>query len=403
MTRGTIVLGSMIFCVGIAHKSAAWANNWTISSFFQQNFGADTNINLTEGESGSVTPTSRTSLGATFRLERENAIWSLSPGVSYTAAGGRDNSISGFDSVNPRFNGAVFYRRPDYTVRARVTVVPDLVSFSQVDDTGRTSSDTIELTTFGSASIDVPVNQLNSASFSVNGRLRTFTENDDALVDNYGLGASAGWNRTVTDLTRVRLSGSVQYFEADDAENRRSVSYSLRGRVSTRLSPDISLTGSLGAAFTESYRDVATADGGRQTVRDTSYTVGPVGDLGFSYALTRDTRFSAGLSQTIDQNSDGVVVNRARVRANLRTQIDERNAVNFGFNFSFQNPLFSGDGDLDVASDRNFSFTPSYSYDLDPDWALTVGYRLRAREEEGDVRISNGVFLSISRGFQFLN
>lgn len=379
------------------------ANDWSISSFFEQRFGADTNLTLEDNDdNGGLRGTSRTSLGAVIELERQTARWVLAPGVAYTAVTDGDNNLNGFDDVNPRVNGSVDFEQDRFSIGASVNVVPDLVSFTQFDDTGRTNSDAVQLTVSANGDLDYRIDSLNDISFGINGRLRTFSENDESLVDNRAIGSSVAWSRTLTPDTRGRLSGSIQYFEADDDENRRSTSYSLRARISTTLSPDLSITASLGASITDQLRDVQTPEG-TVTERSTSYTLGPVGDIGFNYALTRDTRFSFNLSQTVDQNSEGRVVNRANVSANLRTQIDERNAVDFGGGFSFQNPVFSGDDDLDASNNQTFSFSPSYVYDLTEVWSVRVGYQFRARQsDDEDIRVSNGVFLTIARNFDFL-
>jgi hypothetical protein len=112
--------------------------------------------------------------------------------------------------------------------------------------------------------------------------------------------------------------------------------------------------------------------------------------------LAPETEYRLGLSQGVDQNSDGALENRTVLRAGVSTRLTERIRAGVDATAGYQSPL-DGEG-----SDRTFlSLTPQLSYDVTPDWSASVGYRFRAADRD-DLETSHAVFLQLSRGLSLL-
>lgn len=190
------------------------------------------------------------------------------------------------------------------------------------------------------------------------------------------------------DFLSFTLSTGATLFENDDDD--RSLSYSLTGGLAREINPRLDLDASLGV-------NVVDQESG-DDAGDDGISINPTGSLGFSYQGP-DYTLGLGLSQGINQSSDGDIVSQTTLSGNAAYRITSLSSIDLAIQARNQSPL-----EGDSGNDQRFtvSVSPSYSVRLTSSWRATVGYRLRFEDEDGDTGLSNGAFLQVSRNFDLL-
>jgi len=377
----------------IVASAPVGAVDWSVSGFFSQRIEATSNSGL-DGEGGVVGAIS--DLGMAFRLATPTTQWTLAPGVRgalYTGPGD-DGSL---DDFGFRFNGSVAHQAPRSSTTASFSVIPDSTTFSDFDSGGNSRNrNTTQITYSANMGYTYNINEINSLSLSAFGRKRDFTEQSADLEPSLSFGGGATWRRELDPATAGSLGFTVTRFTADSLEDPESLSYEVRAGLDRQLSPRATLGGTLGVALVDSERNRVRPGG---TVREDDLSPSFVGDLTLSYAAAPDTRYTFGLSQSIDQNTDGTVESRASVSAGVQHSINRRSRAGLTGRLGFNNPVFDDGGDT---SDRiTLSVQPAYFYALTPNWDASLGYALRVEDANG-VETSHQVFFQISRGLSFL-
>lgn len=377
----------------IVAAASAEAADWSVNGFFSQRFEATSNNNL-DGEGGVLGAVA--DIGLAFRLSTPTTQWVLAPGLRgalYTGPGD-DGSL---DDLGFRFNGSVAHRRPRSNTTASLSVIPDSTNFTDFDSGGGTRNrNTTQITYSGNLGYTYDVNTINSVSLSAFGRKRDFNDDAADLEPSLSFGGGATWRREIDPATSGSLGFTVTRFTADSEEDPESLSYEIRAGLDHQFSPRLTLGGSAGVALVDSERNRVRSSG---TVREDDLSPSFVGDLTLSYAASPDTRYTFGLSQSIDQDTDGAVESRASVSAGVQHSINSRSRVGLTGRLGFNNPVFDDGGDT---SDRvTLSVQPTYTHALTSNWDASLGYALRIEDDSG-VETSHQVFLQISRGLSLL-
>lgn len=367
----------------------ARALDWRIGGFVSQRIEADTNVDLDPNDSqaayGSITD-----VGVSFRADTKTTTWFLAPGVRgsvYVGPGGGGD----LNDVQPRFNGSVTHRAPRYQLNGALSVVPEFGSQADFGDNSNTGNTL--LTINGETGI---VYSLDSDDrLSVNGfvTLREFTSSLSSFSPTTTWGSSVSWARDLTPRTTGSVTTSFRNFDSQDADNQHGQTYEIRLGATHQATRRFSFDASGGVSLTDSTRDLA--GGGSENDR----AIGFVGGISGTFAATQATRFSAGIEQTVDQTALGEIESRIGLTLGASHAINPRASIGMDARLGFQNPTFSGPS---ADNRRTLSVAPSFSYELNADWRASAGYILRAEDQDAGTAVSNLVFLSISRGLDFL-
>jgi len=374
--RSSIVVAALI-----ATATSGFAADFRATGFYSQRF----DVRASGGASGRGDDEddfrfrTRANLGLNLQVLTPRLQLRLAPGVSGSLSSADDAD----QDVNFRLNSSLAYTAPLTTVTGSLSVVPEFVEEAQFEDTGRVDTTSTQITVSGRLGVSRQVSPRTSLSVSGTARTRTFTGSTPTLSETRSFGVSSGLSRLLAPETSANLSTSLRYFESDNDTN--SYSLNLAPGFSHRVNTRLQLAGSLGAAFTLSERQ----DGSDET------DFSPVGSLNVNYNLA-DTSYSLGVSQDIDQTSEGALEAQVRLNGGVTRRINSVSNIGVSAAFGFQNPLFATEDER-----QTFSISPRYSYDLTEDWALSTGVRFRASNDE-DFEDSTVVFLQVSRGLSFI-
>lgn len=427
----------------------AQAGDRSLVGSISQQFLGDSNVQLRRGDGASFG--SITSLGLRYADERATSTFSLSGSASFSAFTGRDNdNISG---LFPSIDGGYVVRRSTrtlgFTFGARVQPVdffqntnitvpgaPPPPGEEDPDEETPDAERNIRTDAFrirGNAGItyDQQVNSRESVSASLFGSFIDFTESDDELVPSQTLGFTAGWNRTFTSKVSGGFNSTVRYFQADDVDDRRSVSIDLVPGLSWQRTPNEGYSFSLGPAFTYTEREVPLLGGGVRNEREETLSARGSASMTFTGDVST---FSAGVTQAVEPTDEGVVANRTSVRLAWNRRLSSTSSLNLNGGATFRTAL-SGDTGPDSDIDRVFgrvqagyqrsintvssanAFTfyqvndddnidrgtvglgASYSYRLTEAVNANLGYTYRLEDSRES---SHRVFLTLSRGFTLI-
>jgi hypothetical protein len=323
---------------------------------------------------------STTDLGLSFVLRGPRTAAVVSPGARLVLSSDREFEAR---RINPRLNASVTHRLRRSQLSGGLSFVPRLTTDAQFEDTGVVDQDVLQLDGSANLGYDYFVDPRNTLSAGASFSIREFTDETEDLVPSRTVGATLGWSRRVNSTTSASLSTRGRLFTNDDGVESRSVSFTIGG--SHAVNNRLAVNARLGPSITD--RDGGSGDG--------STTFGLVGDASLSYDAGDET-FRLGVSQDVDQGSDGSLRNVAAASASYSMQINSVSSLSFSGRVTAQNPLF-GDASDGV---RTVSIGSTYTYDLTENWNADVGYRLRLRQsDDADLRYGNTVFLSLRRGF----
>lgn len=217
---------------------------------------------------------------------------------------------------------------------------------------------------------------------SVNGGVsyqRRFFLDDVENLDTFSsVSSNAGYRRSLSPRLSASLSTSARRFMSDAEDGSDSTSLTLSSGANYSLDPSQNLGVTLGLTGTD--------DG---ETFDTSFSGGAT----YGYAGD-DTTLNLSLSQSVDQNEDGEVVQILALRGSLGHRLTQRSRVSLGLGMTIETPIGGDPGNPD------FLVAPTFQHDLSPQWAVAVGYQLRASSTSD---ADNRVFARISRSFSILD
>lgn len=374
--------------------SAAPAD-WAANGFFSQNFSVNAGDFFEDGEEfiEDTFLQSTTDVGVSISGRTPRASWSFSPGLRASVSTAEEENRSFTDVVRPRFNGAFSYAGPRYGLSAGLSLVPDFTNETQFEDTGIVERDVLQITAAGNLGFRYTVDQRNSLSLSGAATFRTFTGPTETLEDTRTYSLSGGWSHAATPRTSLSLGSSWSYSPRLSQSGTSAQTVSMTIGANHRLNSRTGLSATLGPAV--SFLSTRTAAAGGGFVEEDTVDGSVVGSLGFSYSGLRSS-VSFNVNQNVDQNSEGQIVNRTSLSASYGYTLTSRSRISIGSTLGSQTPLLAD------ADRQTLSVTPTYSFQVNQDWSLQAGYRLRAERREGDVGVSNFVFLGVSRGLTFL-
>ena len=243
----------------------------------------------------------------------------------------------------------------------------------------------------------------------------------------------------VSPVTTGRIQLSFSRFEAEDAVRTQRDRIGLRFGIRHEFSRVLVLNASLGPSWIITRQRIPdTREERRGLDGNLSLTYSlPNGTIGLSLGATTDqdgTRRSLNLSRSLDlprgalSGSVGVTRDadgqqRATSRLNYRhnlptgnlsvqasrdfaTNVDDETeaftALSVGYNHTINSvSSLSLSARYLARTDDRASFTATYRHALTRDWSLNMGYRFDAVERTAGRTRNHGVFLNLSRSFEF--
>lgn len=380
-----------ILFVFTALTMAAWSSraaDWSAVSVLSERLEFDDNLGVdidTPGDIFAATSTATLDITADDPDYRFTANGELSY-TDFSGPGSEDepNSLSetisaGLDLPGPRhtlsFSGS--FSRSD------TTFTDTLEGFEEL---GVFTVQTNKISFSGTGNLEVEVDRTNSLTFSASGQSVDFEDANAGLTPFITYGVTTGWSNRVTEATTASLSGSVDIFEADNDENTENVSYTATGQLEVAINERLSVTGLAGVTVIDSTTDVL-------GVSQSSTSVGPVFDAGFSYSLS-DTSLNFSVSQSVSASALGDLRERRSYKMGLDHQVNSRETFSLQASYTSQDVVSGGGG---APATVFVSVSPTYTFNLARYWSLSVGYQFRYRDDETGSATSNKVFGTVSR------
>jgi hypothetical protein len=380
----------------------AHAIDWRGSLGFSQAFATGGGIDT--GDEPDTEVTSSTSLSFDFVGETPRARLTFSPGVSLFFS--TDDDFSASEAIQPNFRGSIATFGSRTRLSSSLSLTPRFVPRNQAvegvfddpfddeepppdiglddDENTRRRGDAtvLQIDANFNTSVNHAIDTRNSLTGGFFVRRREFSDNadDDDLEPSTSFGVNGSWSRQLTPLTSGSLSATARQFLPDEGDEDNTRTYSLSAGLSTRFSPRLSASGSLGLSVTEA---------------DSEVEPGLVADFGFNWRATSQTSMFASLSQTVEESTNGEIDTVVAGNLGFSTTLTQRSSFSTSARLSFENPVFDSESDGDL----NISVGPTYSYQLTENWRLSATYSLRYETDDDEDDLSSRFSVRLGRAF----
>lgn len=387
---------------GIAGPAAP--DGWSLSAAVTGELRGITNPNLDPDRTDDFA--ARASLGIQATAVRASRISTLSitGGISPTVGEDIPDNTIGFLAPNLGANLSMAMNERT-SIRARLSGRLISTAFTDqlfgLDEDGNIdpstatlfTGDAIQATLSGGLGLSWDATARDSFSFGLNATRVDFFDGTTVLVPNTAITFGAGWSRPLTPRLTGRLSTGIGWFTAESTEDPQSVSFNLSAGAGYQVTPRLDLSGGLGFALTRTEETVAAGFRTRNT--DFSLT----GNLGLSYDGPDDS-LSFSLRQGVQPSSLGNLQDTTSLVLSYAHRVNTVSSLGISGRVQVQN-AFTAQG-IDNDQTLALRISPFYSYQLDADTALRLGYSFDLSDETGDTATSHSVFLSLRRGFDLL-
>lgn len=293
-----------------------------------------------------------------------------------------------FDSIDPNFATAFQRRTRDWTfgLNGRFDIQP--TSVTQLEDTGLTDEDVLQISGNVGASIAYNVTPRDSVAVSPSYQILRFDEDNQELTpsDRFSLGLT--WVHAVNTDLRLTFGGSAIRLYADDLTDTVTTSADVTAGVNRSVNRRLSYNVRLGPSFTHTDR----SNGGRD-----DFSVGATSSGGLSWLPANDLGVGLEASHALDTGSDGVLENVSRLQANMTHAFNRKTSG--GVSLSYLRRTDDGqvlpvDPDLEV-----LTVSPTLSVGIYRDVRATAGYSLTLSREDGETATSNRFFVTVLAEF----
>jgi len=406
------------------------AGDRSITGSISQQFIADTNVQLEEGDEASLG--SITTLSLAYVDRTPTSTFSLGTGLNFSAFT-NDDQNDGISGLFPRLNGAYSVRRPTQTLSVNfsgsITPVdflsrtdillpgapdfPDEPGFPDPDDedviddeetptepdpeaptpdpletTTRTTRDDALRVSFGAGvSWSQTISSAESVNFGANASRLDFIDGDDSLVPNTAFGVNGGWNRRLAADATAGLTAGASLFFSDGVDNRQTYTLRIGPSASWQRTARETFSITLGPSFNHTSVDRQLAGGGTRSEEESSVSV--AGNAGFSFAGDVD-RINVGLSQSVLPDDDGEIVNTTSLTVGWGRRLSQAAQLNWTAGAVYRSDLFGGGGAVDDRIDYRTSL--GWSYRVNPRNSANLGVDAsRDDDGAGDARIVTGL------------
>lgn len=315
---------------------------------------------------------------------------------------GGPGATSDLDTFNQNVKGDFQLEGPRTTVGVDASFARSNTAFTEFEDvnfggfdqTIVTEGSTDRLSYSVGGDVTVEVNRTNKLSGSVTYSAVDFAESVGDLTPTDRLAFNASWFRELTETTDLKTSGSLSFFNSDNASQSENRTIALSTRITSELTPNLTVYGEGGI-------NIITTEQLSAGVRQSETTVGNTFDFGLTYLMWLTTTFTASVSQSVSPSDSGNLNQRTGVNASLSHRINTVSSFSTGATYAIQESATSGPAG--GSDNRNFvRFFANYSVQIARYWNFALGYDLRVNDQDTGTGVSNKIFGTLSREFVLL-
>ena len=198
----------------------AQAADVSIHSSVSERISVNDNYNLAPNSAGAVL-VSRTSLAASILAEMPTFVIGTYFSLSYNAyaGSGRGTRENGFDFPSLNINATKTLKNT--TFKASGSFVVDDTATTQLDDTGIIDINANQFTFKLNAGVSHSINNNNSVSIDINATSVSFSEGATEFTPYTDANISGQWTHLVNSYIQTGVTGSIGFYQADDASELR--------------------------------------------------------------------------------------------------------------------------------------------------------------------------------------
>jgi len=370
----TLVLAAFLSLHGTVH-----AVDWSIKSTVSERMEFDDNISVATPSPGNVVG-STTSLATAIAAKAKTYSIILDANLALKEYAG-PGETRGLDSFNQEASLVLFRQTKltDYAVK--FYFANQDVATTEFEDTGLTNVDSRRLTYSADATIDHQFNRRNNLILSAQAKMVDFSNMTSGLTPYFDASTSLAWKHMMTRRTNATISGSLEYYEADNATDTTSWIFKTNLDVQHRWTKRLTVNGGIGANFVHTDKTTGSE-------RSTGFS----GKLGLEYRRKRTT-INANLSHALTPSSTGELQNRTSAAFGISRKINSRSTLALNAIYSHQQSDGTG-----TTSRDTLSISPILTYIPARYWNTSLGYTYRYSETTKTAQ-SHKVFMSVSRSF----
>lgn len=374
-----------VLAAALGLAACAAPGSVSVDGSVSQRLEAHTNRAL-DGEPSPVFG-STTRAGLTTEWAAKRTTWKLETGVTASKFAG-PGETDGLDRIDPDIRIDVSHLIPRGTLTGGAAFDIQPTSVTQVEDTGVINLDTAQISVQLSTGLVYLLDARNRLTLDGTAAVTRFTERVATLTPTTSYGLTGGWRRQMTPRTAATMSLGLDRFAADNAENERSLTASLSGRVEHAVNARLSGSAGIGADLVRRSRVLNVG-------RDVDLLASFRGDFSVAWLPAPDLSLSLDLGHGIQPSSAGALQTVSTTGLGVTYVVNDLFRTGLAMSYSRRAEL-GGNGDT-----RNlFTLTPSLSVQLDPHWQLDLNYILRMVDQPGNQAVSNAVTLNLSRSFE---
>ncbi|MGF1553666.1 MAG: hypothetical protein ACFBWO_14390 [Paracoccaceae bacterium] len=427
--RGARLATAFAAALAAMAPAGAAAQGFTLDGSLSQNLSLDTNPSLDSDRGGGepISFGSNTRLSLNGRLATQRSSWRLATGFGFRYRTNRDEDqdalrelfeptlrLSG-QIAQPRFAlspGLTFRRRrldsddtafaddfgdtlggldlPDFDDDGFDVVEDELIDQdTAADDATLDDVETTEIRVAPSLGLSVPLSPRTSLGTGVNASFRRVGETTEQIAGSTSFGANASLRRSVSQRTDLTLSFAGQRFLSELETARDATLFNTRLGITRTASPRLSFSASGGLVYTLfDERDIGAQPS------DEDSTLGFSGSLAVDYR-TAARRFSLGAAQSVSPSANGDLSNRTSLFASADENLTRRHSLTLRLRLSRSRDIDADGGDGDGSLIARVS--PGLSYDVSRNWSARLSYAFLIGSNDGDLRLSNGATLTLTR------
>jgi hypothetical protein len=211
--------------------------------------------------------------------------------------------------------------------------------------------------------------------------------------DNYyTYGGSFGVNRRLTKQSDGNLKFGLDVLSIDNTSNFDRFSYSLKGVVTTRLNPRVTMRTGASVQLADTFSDDLLLLG---TPRILENRWSGTAQLGFDVLLNNTSSLAIDETLTTTEQADHSFLNRSTTALSIAHEINQVSSIKFATVMTFGEVATVSGTDM-ISS---FSFSPTYSLNLSREWNLAAAYKFSLRNSQFGTANSNDVSLTLSHNF----
>lgn len=332
-------------------------------------------------ESDEVLLTQALDAGLVVTSENDRVLLTTELGVTAAYFEGSDE-LAGTGRIDPRGSIGAVVRRGDLELTADASVSLSSTDTTQADDTGITDLNATQITGLQELGMLWRLDPRNALSLGLSSRTITFDEDLDALSPTRTFGATAEWERAITETSTLTFGSGARLFASDNDSTTRSQTIDLSVSLSHERTPRHSVRLGGGVSMVRTTESVA-------GVREQDFDIGITGNAGFDYRLSSLTAgFDFG--QSVEPSNLGELQAFSRATGRVSYDVNDRESLSASASYTRRAPL-SGDG----STLNTFSIGPNYALALDRQTDLSFGYLFRMERDDDGTGLGHRVFLSL--------